>query len=302
MIARPRSVPDVAFEIDWSIVDPFLKHIREISEDEWLGLLARSSEEPVIDGFTMPGFPDVATQRATVGSDGSASLREAFAFRLIVKTAAASAGCAIGNDSKVLDFGCGWGRMIRTFLRDVDPAGLFGCDVVPRMIETCENTNLRASFLVTPSSPPSEYENDSFDVIYAYSVFSHLSLRIHEAWLQEFARILRPGGVVVATTHSRRFIGFCNELRMAGEPFSSAWHKALSAAFPDPDASLANYDSGKFVFSPTSGGPELPADIYGDAVVSPGFINSVWGPRFEILDFVDDAARLPQSFFVARRK
>ena len=42
--------------------------------------------------------------------------------------------------------------------------------------------------------PPLRFADGSFDIVYAYSVFSHLSERVQLRWVEEFARILRPGG------------------------------------------------------------------------------------------------------------
>jgi 2-polyprenyl-3-methyl-5-hydroxy-6-metoxy-1,4-benzoquinol methylase len=50
---------------------------------------------------------------------------------------------------------------------------------------------------------PSDYREGTFDMIYAYSVFSHLSEQCHLAWASEFARILKPGGTVCLTTQAR---------------------------------------------------------------------------------------------------
>ena len=45
---------------------------------------------------------------------------------------------------------------------------------------------LRGRFEVTPILPPTRFPDGHFDVIYLYSVFSHLSEAAHLAWLREF--------------------------------------------------------------------------------------------------------------------
>ena len=44
-------------------------------------------------------------------------------------------GRALTPETHVLDFGCGWGRIIRFFLKDIDPARLHGTDVFEEMVE-----------------------------------------------------------------------------------------------------------------------------------------------------------------------
>jgi predicted SAM-dependent methyltransferase len=46
-----------------------------------------------------------------------------------------------------------------------------------------------------------EYESDFFDVIYATSVFTHLSEEMHFAWIEELLRILKKQGIILITTH-----------------------------------------------------------------------------------------------------
>ena len=41
------------------------------------------------------------------------------------------------GESRVLDFGCGWGRLTRLLARDVEPGRLFGCDPVEAILDQC---------------------------------------------------------------------------------------------------------------------------------------------------------------------
>ena len=280
--------------------DDLLRVAPTLSEEAWIETMFRSADAPVVDGLAMPLFPDPDVQRRFVGSAGRDALHEAVAFYRIVKHSAERYSAPIGRTTRVLDFGCGWGRMIRLFLRDVAPENLVGCDVLPDMVALCRSLRLRATFEVNPPEPPTDFPDGSFDVIYAYSVFSHLSETLHIAWLREFRRLLRPNGILVATTHSRRFIEFCAELRRSND-LASPWHVALARSFTDTEATLAAYDRGEFVYAPTSGGDGLPAERYGEAVVSPLYVRRIWSMYLEPVEFTDDAKVLPQSLVVARR-
>jgi SAM-dependent methyltransferase len=280
--------------------DTLVRTARKLDEDAWIELIRRSADAATIDDMHMPLFPAPEVQQRIVGSAGGDALHEAAAFYRIVKRSAERFSKPITESSRVMDFGCGWGRMIRYFLRDVAPQNLVGCDVLPEMIDICRSLNLRATFEVNAPEPPTSFADGSFDVIYAYSVLSHLSESLHLHWLREFKRLLRPNGILVATTHSRRFIEFCAELRRT-ENLSSTWHVFLARSFLDTPATLAAYDRGDFVYAPTSGGVDLPAERYGEAVVSPKYVQTMWPLYLEPVDFVDDPGLLPQALIVGKR-
>ncbi|HEY0382006.1 MAG TPA: class I SAM-dependent methyltransferase [Candidatus Elarobacter sp.] len=133
------------------------------------------------------------------------------------------------------------------------------------LVDMCRRLDLRARFVVTEPAPPSDLPAESFDVIYAYSVFTHLSEELQRAWIEEFRRLLRPGGVLVASVKSRRFIGMCEELRRQPVP-ASPLHETLAQSFADAAQAYADYDADRFLSEPTGGGPGLPSDRFGLAV------------------------------------
>ena len=48
---------------------------------------------------------------------------------------------------------------------------------------------------------PLAYADDTFDLVYALSVFTHLTEDLCEAWMDELYRIVKPGGAAIVTTH-----------------------------------------------------------------------------------------------------
>ncbi|MEO7273261.1 MAG: hypothetical protein ABIX28_25055, partial [Vicinamibacterales bacterium] len=96
------------------------------SGEEWLEILIRSIDEPVIDGVPMPRFPEAVLQVNTVGHAGAQPLREAAQYFALVDRYARQLGRPLGQDTRLLDFGCGWGRILRFFLRDCRAAHLQG--------------------------------------------------------------------------------------------------------------------------------------------------------------------------------
>ena len=98
-----------------------------------------------------------------------------------------------------LDFGCGCGRIAR-YLREEPSIGSYaGVDVDAAQIAWAAR-HLRGRFEVMRPDPPLRFEPSSFDVVLAVSIFTHFSNAEQFAWLSEIRRILKPGGLLVATT------------------------------------------------------------------------------------------------------
>ena len=102
----------------------------------------------------------------------------------------------------VLDWGCGCGRVMRHISADWPQARVRGCDIDPSAVTWCQ-LNLSGEFAVSPLYPPLPYEDEAFDAVLALSVMTHLARRLQRLWLRDLARVLRPGGLVVASVHGR---------------------------------------------------------------------------------------------------
>jgi SAM-dependent methyltransferase len=115
-----------------------------------------------------------------------------------IRTAVAGAGTEVDELGAILDFGCGCGRVARHWAA-VDGPQIHGCDYNEELVAWCDG-NL--PFLRTARNelePPLPYEGRSFDLIYALSVFSHLSEQLQRSWIAELRRLLRPEGLLVVS-------------------------------------------------------------------------------------------------------
>lgn len=116
---------------------------------------------------------------------------------------------------RALDFGSGAGRTLRHFADEAEAGGdYWGVDIdVPSIVWLQENLCPPFNARVCGPAPPLPLESESFDLIWAISVFTHLTE--HSAgWLLELHRILKPGGLLIAS-----YMGKWNSERLAGEPW-----------------------------------------------------------------------------------
>lgn len=118
---------------------------------------------------------------------------------LPIITAAYIEGLDLRAPAEVLDFGCGVGRQLLHFKRNYPGLSLHACDVNNRSIEYLQSAYPTVESYTSAFLPPLKYPALKFDLIYSVSIFSHLNIRDHELWLQELARITRPGGLCCLT-------------------------------------------------------------------------------------------------------
>jgi SAM-dependent methyltransferase len=250
----------------------------------------------------LPAFPAVDIQERFTGAAGDQTMREAFAFYVLVKDFQERFGRRPLNT--IVDFGCGWGRITRLFTREVETQQLWGIDCMSSAIDICRSTNTHSRFELVAPLPPTTLAPEAFDLIYAYSVFSHLSEAAHLAWLEEFRRVLKPGGLLVVTTRPREFILHCAAMREAlrhqGE--QPSWTAGTNMSFKNTAAALAQYDRGEFLFEPTGGGDVLDASFFGEACIPRRYVEQRWTRQFELVGYVDDRERCLQNVIAARKK
>ena len=270
-----------------------------LDDSAWLQLLLRSIETREIDGVTFPAFPRGEVQRRYVGTDYADTLQEASRFHALVKARAHALGIALTRGHKLLDFGCGWGRFMRYFWRDVGTRGLYGCDVGEEAVALCRE-------LGTPGTVDRLYQNGrlpyadaTMDVVIAYSVFTHLPEKPHLHWLAEIARVLRPGGVFALTLEPRRFL---DHVAAIPADTQDGWAKQL-LPFADQVPELKRrFDNAEIAFMPTGVAGDFASEFYGDAAVPLGYVERHWSEWFALREYVDDTTRFFQAVLVVQRK
>jgi SAM-dependent methyltransferase len=116
-----------------------------------------------------------------------------------MEAARLTTGRDLASFSNVADWGCGAGRLTQHFAK-VWPGRVTGIDVDPTNIAWLQNNVPAIPALVVPWTPPTNLPSNFFDILFAFSVFSHIREQGMDAWLAEVERVLKPGGVAVITT------------------------------------------------------------------------------------------------------
>jgi SAM-dependent methyltransferase len=108
-------------------------------------------------------------------------------------------------DGAILEWGCGPGRVLRPLGDLLAPAStLSGCDPNPDCVSAARAFAPGATIAQSRFAPPAPYPAQHFDAIYGVSILTHLDQAAAGDWLSELARLLKPGGVVILSTHGAR--------------------------------------------------------------------------------------------------
>jgi SAM-dependent methyltransferase len=100
---------------------------------------------------------------------------------------------------RALDFGCGVGRVTRAMSHHFDV--VVGVDISPTMLESARRLNEAyptCEFEFNDRPDLESFGDREFDFIYSSIVLQHVPGReTIEAYIREFVRVLRPGGLIV---------------------------------------------------------------------------------------------------------
>jgi SAM-dependent methyltransferase len=107
------------------------------------------------------------------------------------------------DGKRVLDFGCGAGRTLRHFLTEAQAGDFWGSDIdAPSIAWLQQNLCPPLQAMQNSTDPPLGLEHGTFDLIWALSVFTHLTDN-SLPWLAELHALLKPGGLLLATYMGR---------------------------------------------------------------------------------------------------
>jgi SAM-dependent methyltransferase len=246
-------------EIDAACADGRPEHLarfRALDADVWALLLTQEYDGWPNIRALLPAVPDPAFQAGWNGTSGAPLAAQGVAFYRRLCERYAAYGAVPLADARVLDFGCGWGRLTRMLARDVAPGRLYGCDPAQSILDVCRDTRVPARLARSEFVPERLPFAERFDLAVAFSVFTHLSEPAHRRCLDALHAGLAPGGILVVTVRPPAY------LDDAGGAYAFVAHAAAPS-------------------HPQYGGGEM---TYGEAVVPLPYVRKRWSDRFALLD------------------
>lgn len=276
----------------------FREKFGALSDADWLAVLKRSVQEPVIDDVDFPRFPDPNLQSLIHGNSSEQAIEEAFGFYLFIRSRL-EPQLKLGPGARMLDFGCGWGRMLRPFMRHYDLQDIYGYEPSRMFCTIAREMNPYVCFLNGEYLPNRRIPRNAFDLIVGYSVFSHLSPLAAASWLREVAEMLNPGGFAVFTTWGERFLTYLmsEKARLDAGQDIHWYHKFVLSKFGDLEHLLARYRAGEFLWIDMDQTP-----LYGEAYLGPEPLQRLISDHLLPLEVVEfDNSTLAQDAFILRR-
>lgn len=197
-----------------------------------------------------------------------------------IKKLVGSTGKDLYNFSHILDFGCGNGRVIRFFRDKPESCHLYGTDIDSESINWCRKHLPFAEWGVNNYMPPMVYADNSFDCIYAISVFTHIDEQMQFAWLKELHRIASPGAVLVLTVHG-----------------ASTFSVLSAEAREQLERTGFHFHVGQTGFFKHDGLP----DFYQTTYHTRRYINEQWSKFFELINYVEKGINDHQDVVILRK-
>ena len=108
---------------------------------------------------------------------------------------------SVDRPPSFLEFASGYGRVTRHFPQVMPGFDVTACDIHPEAVRFLRSIGLAAC---TSTHSPDDFElGRPFDVIYAFSFFTHMPRSTWTRWLEVLGRHLTPNGLLVVTTHGK---------------------------------------------------------------------------------------------------
>ena len=154
---------------------------------------------------------------------------------------------------------------------------MFASDVDATAVEWCQSHFEFVDCKLNGEEPPLAYPEGQFDLVWAISVFTHLDEERQFSWLGELRRILKPEGILLATTHGRFF-----------------WERL-------PRRSVQETEAHGFLYARTGVDRGMLPDWYQAAWHTQEYVGKEWGRFFDLLDYLPRGMHDRQDLVVLQR-
>jgi SAM-dependent methyltransferase len=253
VFTRPNGIPSLFSEIP---IDTFGNLLLDVP-----------AKYPNIKAF-FPSMPPDDIQVKWNSRHGKVLLGASLAF---IKTLMAGYAELTEKDlrsSRILDYGCGWGRLIRLLYKYVSFENIYGVDPWDKSIDLCKQYGVKANLAVCDYVPHELPFEQKFDLIYAHSVFTHLSEKTARIVLSTLRKYIDDNGILVFTIRPKTFWSFHQQGKFMNNMYQMHEEKG-------------------FAFTPHRRTPINGDVTYGDASISLGYMEKNF-PQWELVRLIID--------------
>ncbi len=201
--------------------------------------------------------------------------------------ALAQIGKKFSDFEKILEWGCGCGRIIRHMSEIEQHAEIYGCDIDAEAIHWATENIPFAVFSTCNALPPTLYPDNYFDLIINHSVMTHLDEYYQDQWLAELKRILKPNGIIILSVH--------------GETATSKWLNDLRNGGVDPTPFLNGLNQRGIHFYKEDSWGSLFPDFYHTTFHRTWYIFEHWGQFFQIKAYLPQRGLGLQDYVVMKK-
>jgi ubiquinone/menaquinone biosynthesis C-methylase UbiE len=196
-----------------------------------------------------------------------------------------ASGLAFVPGDRILDLGCGAGRMIRHLRELADRCEIWGMDISAEHIFWCkENLSPPFHFATNTKVPHLPFEDRSFRFIYCGSLFTHID-DLADAWLLELRRILAPEGRLYVTIHDNHTI----------ESFERGGYDTTPLGMQM--RASETFQQARETFGMISIGRDNLSQVFYDA----GYFTRMAGSMFEVISVTPGAYFYQTAFLLSRK-
>jgi len=286
-----RSIHARRADLQAAFPDPLAPGMRQ-----WMGVNGALEHPEEVAGFYPPVPPEELRHTACGGLTEQSHLYTGVEdFRVVAELFEIFARRPLEEIGRVYDFGCGCGRLLRWFGLGLEGVECVGSDVRAASVAWC-GENLPGRYFANDVQPPLELETDSVDLVVSLSTFSHFNRASNLAWIEELARVCRPDGLILLTTHG----AFALALISRSAEHQVGLNMKAGAAIDF----LRRLTAERFLFHGVPAeliakldGPE---DDYGQAFFTERFVEELWSPYVELVGCVPVGLNLFQDFYALR--
>jgi ubiquinone/menaquinone biosynthesis C-methylase UbiE len=160
--------------------------------------------------------------------------------RQLASHVATAAGLLNTAKPRILELPCGYGRVTRHLVSMFPESEIVASDImVPATDFVTKEFGVKAYTAQHPVHELAGIDSDTFDIAVMGSLITHLSASNSQTLLNNFFRVVRPGGIAVITTHGIRSRQIVDQTDAYGVGEAARLH--LIQQYDDQQFGFVNY-------------------------------------------------------------